>query len=379
MLGGRFPQLILEWLLVAAAGHQRPPEELLPDLLERATHDPRLRDPLLATSPERARWLATLNPAWSWVNNPVAATRRELAATRRSEPTEGLARLEASWGNCPGDARETLIHVLEINLSPTDEEFLERALDDRRKHVRLTATRLLSALPASRLAARMAARTVPLLRIGRRALRVELPGPPDVAAQRDGIDPHPPGQRPFGPLWLEQQVAATPLQSWPLDPEEAVGQAGATDYANALSRGWAGAAMRQGNRDWAAALLETDPSLMTVLPNDEAQATIIDRINRYGLADAATITMLEVVEVSDRLGMARAVVDATAIAIHQPLAVPAARLLRAKLPVLATRLDPEATLDAAEPLRDPPLAWRPTILAFLDLLTWRSDLARELQ
>jgi hypothetical protein len=137
--------------------------------------------------------------------------------------------------------------------------------------------------------------------------------------------------------------------------------------------------MRQRDRAWAAALLETDPTLVTVVPNDAAWATIIDRINRSGLADPATITMLEVVEVSDRLEMARAVVDALAIAIHQPLAAPAARLLRAKLPVLATRLDPEGTLDVAEPLHDPPLAWRPTILSFLDLLTWRSDLAHELR
>ena len=172
----------------------------------------------------------------------------------------------------------------------TDEPLLETALDDRRKPVRDAAVELLVRLPRSRFAARMAARTAPLLRVEDDALRRRRSRTtPDAAAARDGVPAG--GRRSERLRWM---LAATPLATWtgdaPSPPggtrrrvprRDALADAGdlararpsRDDLADVVHSGWAAAAIAQRDAAWARALWEVrpEPELLLALPHDEAQ------------------------------------------------------------------------------------------------------------
>src|SRR5262249_37175845 len=146
-----------------------------------------------------------------------------LAGRRRRDPAAALALLAEAWPTEAPDNRATLLGTLAEGLSTADEEFVEKALDDRRKEVRLAAVELLARMggsaerarrdgSASR--ARMVAGAHAAVTRNRNRLAVPPPTACDAAMKRDGIDPKPPqgtGERAW---WLEQVVMRTPLDSW---------------------------------------------------------------------------------------------------------------------------------------------------------------------
>ena len=73
----------------------------------------------------------------------------------RDEPSELL---ETTWSTERAEDRLMFLDSLRTGLGADDEPFLERALTDRSRNVRSTAAELLSALPGSALATRMADR-----------------------------------------------------------------------------------------------------------------------------------------------------------------------------------------------------------------------------
>ncbi|NEA81631.1 hypothetical protein G3I30_21765, partial [Actinospica acidiphila] len=81
-----------------------------------------------------------------------------LTALRSRDAAAARALLEETWATERAEDRLMFLDSLRAGLAPDDETFLERALADRSRNVRETAAELLSALPASALAARMAAR-----------------------------------------------------------------------------------------------------------------------------------------------------------------------------------------------------------------------------
>jgi hypothetical protein len=107
--------------------------------------------------------------------------------------------LRSTWDTDAPEAREAFLTILAEEVGTDDESFLEFALDDKRKAVRLAAADLLARLPESGHARRMLARLESLIeleaphggilgKLRKRKLRVDLPAAPDKAAQRDGID-----------------------------------------------------------------------------------------------------------------------------------------------------------------------------------------------
>lgn len=72
--------------------------------------------------------------------------------------------LESSWPSEAPDDRIAFVAELEHGLAPTDEPFLEKALEDRRKEVRQRALDLLLRLSESALIKRMWQRVAPLIR-----------------------------------------------------------------------------------------------------------------------------------------------------------------------------------------------------------------------
>ncbi|HEY2795267.1 MAG TPA: DUF5691 domain-containing protein, partial [Micromonosporaceae bacterium] len=219
------------WLGLAIERGLGVPGRDLPNLfrLGRAHH--RLRTAIVTVAGPRGAWLADQNPDWAWVLTRHVATidvddelswsegllpeRMAYAATaRRRDPARGRDLIASVWAHEPPTERAALLTVLESGLGPDDEPFLESALDDRRKEVRLAAAGLLAALPGSAYAQRMTARArACVARAGDRIV-VTPPVECDAAMKRDGIEPKPPAGTGERAWWFEQIVISAPLSTW---------------------------------------------------------------------------------------------------------------------------------------------------------------------
>jgi len=203
-LDGHYPQLLPEWLALAAERGLRPPPELVPALLDHAAVDPSLHAAVGAAAGPLGRWLAERRSHWAfvhgagedveeiWAEGGSDERRALFERLRGSDPAAGRALLERTFADETWEDRAAFVETLATGLSDADEPLLELALDDRRKPVRDAAAYLLAGLPRSRFGARMAERAAPLLRVEGGRLRgkrlvVELPGDPDGAAKRDGV------------------------------------------------------------------------------------------------------------------------------------------------------------------------------------------------
>jgi hypothetical protein len=280
-------ELLAEWLTEAARAGRRVPGEVLPALLDAGRRSRDLRPSIVRTGGARAGWLAAQRPEWAYLtgerDDSVAtdaswagtwaepASRRlsawelgtpgqrvgYLAAARLADPDAARELLAAGWASEAPDQRATLLGTLRTGLSAADEEFLERALDDRRKEVRSTAAELLGQLPGSAYRQRMAARARACVRIEAGALVVEPPVECDTGMRRDGVAPKPPqgiGERAW---WLEQVVARTPLATWTdADPAAFLALAVADGWEMVLLRGLVAATVSAGDGRWAGPLLD---------------------------------------------------------------------------------------------------------------------------
>jgi hypothetical protein len=101
-------------------------------------------------------------------------------------------------------------------------------------------------------------------------LEVTPPEACDEALIHDGVTASPPkglGERAW---WLQQILAATPLETWTrglsATPEHLLTLAGDSEWSGALLRGWSAAAARQGNVTWALALLGSQLEQAEELP-----------------------------------------------------------------------------------------------------------------
>lgn len=195
-----------------------------------------------------------------------------LRRARRADPALGLELVRSTWdADSPRD-RAAFLAELDEGLSDADEPFLEAALDDRRKEVRLAAAGVLRRLPTSRLARRMAERARPLLRISlppgglvsklsgaKPEVTVALPTECSKEMARDGIEPKPPqwtGERAW---WLRQTIAATPPSTWSADapPETWIAAARRNEWSEVLLAAFVDAAERHRDAAWAEALIRT--------------------------------------------------------------------------------------------------------------------------
>ncbi|WP_443075745.1 DUF5691 domain-containing protein [Streptomyces sp. TRM 70351] len=349
-------ELLPQWLAAANAHGYRAPADRLPALLDAARARTDLRADALAFAGPRALWLARLNPEWRfalrsrtgapagpadaaavravWEEGLFAERTAALGALRRRDPAAGLALLSGTWDTERAEDRLMFLDALREDLSAADEEFLEQALGDRSRNVRATAAELLSALPASALAARMSARAraaVSLDRTGSRTtphLAVEAPHACDAALQRDGVTPKPPPGRGERSWWLTQVVEAAPLADWPAhlggrEPSAIVALPVADGWRDDLHAAWARAAVRQRDAVWARALIGApadpvpegagDPArLLTVLPPAERARWTAGFVAAHGLSEAFRLLGTCAVPWTPELG--RSVIDALEIA-----------------------------------------------------------------
>jgi hypothetical protein len=267
---------------------------------------------------QRGIWLAQQNPAWGylsdaspeaiWQGDNVAARLLLLTDLRQQQPDIARELLAATWPTESATDRLNFLQTFEQGLSLVDAPFLENALTDRRQEVRQVAAHLLTCLPQSALSRRMAARSRPLLALirdrhgatalarqtPRYRLQVSLPSHCDADMQHDGIaaTPRPGlGERAW---WLQQLLAATPLdtwtQAWQIPPRDIIAATDQNEWSLPLLEGWIQAAHRQGNALWAEGLLavyltrtadysmDRLEKLLTVIPPERVEALIRNKL-----------------------------------------------------------------------------------------------------
>ncbi|GLF97657.1 DUF5691 domain-containing protein [Streptomyces yaizuensis] len=351
-------ELLPQWLATAQEQGYRAPVALVPALLDAARARTDLRPQTLAFAGSRGLWLARFNPEWRFalrgapgstvpLPEPAAAEQvREvweeglfaervalLTAVRAEDPGRALALLSGSWATERAEDRLMFLDTLRTELSPADEPFLERALADRSRNVRAAAAELLSSLPGSALAGRMAERAASCVGPDHggagAAIHVEAPHECDTDMQHDGVVPSPPPGRGKRSWWLGQLVAAAPLAVWTRrfgdrSPEEVVALPVTDGWREELHGAWCRAAVRQADATWSRALLgppgippENGPGtvslaerakLLATLPQGERADWVAAFISAHGLSEAFQLLGVCAVPWSPALG--DAVVDA---------------------------------------------------------------------
>ncbi|MFK4225145.1 DUF5691 domain-containing protein [Streptomyces sp. NPDC019890] len=355
-------ELLPQWLATANEhGYQAPPS-VLPALLDAARARTDLRPQALAFAGPRGLWLARFNPEWKfalrggsgglvlpdpadaeavqrlWEEGLFAERVALLASVRAHDAGAALALLTATWATERAEDRLMFLDSLRTGLSDADEPFLEQALSDRSRNVRATAAELLSALPHSALAGRMATRAASCVGLDRSgdggtAIAVEAPHECDTGMQRDGVVPNPPSGRGERSWWLGQLVEAAPLSTWAgrlggRTARETVALPVADEWGQELHAAWCRAAVRQRDAEWSRALLgapssppETGPGtsslaerakLLGTLPEPERAVWVAEFIAAHGLSEAFQLLGVCAVPWAEPLG--RAVVDALDIA-----------------------------------------------------------------
>lgn len=389
--------LLPEWLAMANARGYRPPPALLPALLSAARARTDLRPAALAFAGPRGRYLARLNPEWRFalraeaaagtaadevpVDDPAVVRRiweeglltervTVLALLRRRDADAGRELLTGSWAAERPEDRLMFVDTLRNGLGAADEPFLEKALSDRSKMVRATAAELLSLLPGSGLADRMARRArscvaLDLAGAGPTALAVEPPYECDSAMKRDGVVPKPPAGQGERSWWLTQIVEATALGEWSAHLQgrsaaEIVALPVADGWRTDLHVAWSRAAVRQRDPEWARALLgspdapvaqtsERAAKLLTLLPEGERGTWAAAFVAAQGLSDAYPV--LGCCDPPWPPALSTAVVDALREAAGTEKAFPSN--YRGVLGLAACGLDPAAA-DRLEPLAATP-------------------------
>ncbi|MFJ3363987.1 DUF5691 domain-containing protein [Streptomyces anthocyanicus] len=355
-------ELLPQWLATANARGFAAPPQALPALLDAARGRTDLRPAALTFAGPRALWLARLNPDWRfalratpgggralpgsdatervrglWHEGLFAERVTLLASLRARDPAGARELLASTWATERAEDRLMFLDSLRTGLEAADEPFLEQALADRSRNVRATAAELLSALPHSALAARMAARAATCVSLDRTlappAIAVEAPHECDAGMERDGVVAKPPAGRGERSWWFGQLVEAAPLSTWPTrlagrTAEEIVALPVSDGWRNELHAAWCRAAVRQRDGGWARALLgaPTAPEaggpgavslaerakLLGTLGAGERAEWVAGFIATHGLSEAFQLLGMCGVPWATPLG--RAVVDALNIA-----------------------------------------------------------------
>ncbi|AQS67970.1 DUF5691 domain-containing protein [Streptomyces pactum] len=355
-------ELLPQWLATANARGFAAPPQTVPALLDAARGRTDLRPAALTFAGPRSLWLARLNPDWRfalratpgggtalpgpeatervrrlWEEGLFAERVALLASLRAGDPVAARDLLASTWTTERAEDRLMFLDSLRTGLEPPDEPFLEQALADRSRNVRATAAELLSALPASALATRMAARAMTCVSLDRAldppAIAVEAPHECDAGMERDGVVAKPPSGRGERSWWFGQLLEAAPLGTWSArlggrTPEEIVALPVTDDWRSDLHAAWCRAAVRQRDGAWARALLgaPTAPEaggpgavslaerakLLGTLGAAERAEWVAGFIATHGLSEAFQLLGMCGVPWAPPLG--RAVVDALNIA-----------------------------------------------------------------
>ena len=222
-----------------------------------------------------------------------------------------------------------------------------------------------------------------------------LPGEPDAAARRDGVEvKHPPGDVGQKQWWLFQLVAAvapsTWSKAWGKTPEEILA-ASKGEWEDLLLEAWLTAADRCGDAAWAEALFPRDVTLkftagaeaknvLSSLKPDRRAALVAARLradpNPFG-DGSITLATLRAYRQPWTEDLARAALDAARAATAKP--TEGQWMFRTVMKEFAERMPPSLATEAA---KEWPTAtndwdqWKSAVNDFLTLLQFRHDMLK---
>lgn len=273
ILDGRFRPALPEYVQLLVERQFLLPPEFLPDLLDDGLQDPELWEevqPLLGT---RAEWLMALHPQWiglrpqrdpeRWPEAGPEEKKLILGFLRNRDAKQALALLTSVWDETSYRKKLSYLEILEIALGPDDEAFLEKALTDSRKEVRLKAADLLAKIPGSDLIQRIFDELLPLFVVdaSKNRLEVNLPKDIPVSTAKDGIQPGvKKGKRSSLKVdWLFECVTRIPAARW-MDHfawtrDELVQQFDRANRADLLLAALGNAALRFGDQQLAESII----------------------------------------------------------------------------------------------------------------------------
>lgn len=407
--------ILCEWIACARNNGKRIPDILLPPLLELGLTKKKLASELLLSAGHRMRWLAKMNSDWAYITAGVIDTSdpvrdwetgelsERLAALRSlrvHEPDRARDMMKTSWAQEPAELRAQFTQELQLNLSMSDEPFLEeQALDDKRKEVRVVAQRLLALLPESRLSQRMVARAVPHIKFVKNLTShayefdYSLVFTPDMA--RDGITTI--RQTDVGEKtdMLRQIVSFIHPEYWSkhfdADARKLVDTAAKKiDSQTILLQGWHRAAAFHRSAEWAQYLLPfvlTDfESLLECIPQERKEALLLNILRTVGgriKSSAETLHMVRAfvseegvlgVECSRYLLHAFKAECTSDPYYNNPIAV----MLPSLALKLAPSLAPEAVTGWKEQLFSEPFVRR-SLDQFMETVQFRHDMYKALE
>lgn len=229
ILSGHYQRVLPEFVDLLVSKQLLLPPEFLPELLNDCLQDQRLWSaiqPLLGT---RAEWLIAQHPAWQrllpqgdpsrWEEAGYEERKQILGYLRRQAPEKkAVSFLESIWKTTPFKKKLVFLTILETGLGPTDECFLEIALKDSRKEVRLKAADLLARIPGSNLIKQIFDQVHSLFtfELAKKRVEVDLPKEIPTKTVEYGIQPKvKKGKR--GGLkvsWLTECVSRIPVSYW---------------------------------------------------------------------------------------------------------------------------------------------------------------------
>lgn len=228
ILDGRFRFALPEYVQLLVEHRFLLPPEFLPDLLDDCLQNPELWEEIQPLLGHRAAWLIGQHPQWitlrpqgdpeRWAKAGPEEKKLILASIRSRDPKKALNLLASVWEEVSYRHKLAYLEILEREIGPDDESFLEAALNDSRKEVRLKAADLLAKIPESQLIQRIFAELLPLFTVDgvKNRLEVSLPKDIPVSTAKDGIHPSvKKGMR--GGLkvsWLFECVSRIPATRW---------------------------------------------------------------------------------------------------------------------------------------------------------------------
>ena len=400
MLNQQHAELLPELLTLLDAAGQRVADAQLPHALAHGTRIPRFRPLWLPVLGERGRWLAAINPDWryaavelddsrslraAWERDP--AGRAALALTlRRRDPAAALRLIELTWRGEADAARRELLATLETGLSPADEPFLERALDDRDAQVRHKAVAHLARLPESRLVGRMIAAAGDILALDDGHLTPRFPPALRESLVRDGVTrpaAGPPSANDRSRL-LTQTVGIIPPGHWETrlgaTPAEIVAAAGPGRWPRTLLGALSAATARHPDRRWVEAILAHDGlterhgPLLAQLTADELGARLAATVAAEDTA-AVVVLLRRWPRAWDETA-ARAVIDFLANETARPRDGRHSPTLRYLMRAFARDCPPALAGHAAAVLAGRPATapWQTTAAQFVTTLALRREL-----
>ncbi|KAF0247415.1 MAG: hypothetical protein FD167_3184 [bacterium] len=241
---------------------------------------PEFREGICKVIGKRGQWLAEQNPNWAYarVTNPKNVTPEEiwqignkldrinlLKELRKKDSKKARELVLSTWKEESADERVAFILTFKENLTIEDENFLENALDDRAKDIRLEAQKLLSCLSESQFHARMLKRLRSIIKLKTEKkntiLEINLPQNLDEMTIRDIVEVNPPnkdiGQKAW---WLRKIVLAVDPKFWSnhlnLSSKEVFSLIAKSDWEQDLLWALPGSISNHLDLEWAKALFQ---------------------------------------------------------------------------------------------------------------------------